>query len=129
VIWKIIRSVLSVVILAVNWVTTPKRPQHSDEVQKQLDEQTQDMALYQFNACPFCVKTRRAIRRLGLNIELRDAKNNPQFKTELIEQGGEYKVPCLAISENGETRWMYESDDIISYLNQRFTQTTTSASS
>ena len=123
-IWKIIRSILSIIILSINWLTTPKRPKYSDEVQQQLDEQTKNMAIYQFNACPFCVKTRRAVRRLGLNIDLRDAKNDPSFKAELIEQGGEYKVPCLAITENGSTRWMYESDDIISYLNQRFKQKT-----
>jgi len=30
------------------------------------------------------------------------------------------KVPCLKITENGEDRWMYESNDIIAYLNGRF---------
>ncbi len=30
------------------------------------------------------------------------------------------KVPCLKIEQAGEVTWMYESNDIISYLNQRF---------
>jgi glutathione S-transferase len=30
-------------------------------------------------------------------------------------------VPCLRIEDNnGDVRWMYESGDIISYLDQRF---------
>ena len=53
----------------------------------------------------------------ALNIELRDAKNDPIFKEELTSQGGKHKVPCLRIEKGeGEVRWMYESDDIIAYL-------------
>jgi glutathione S-transferase len=29
-------------------------------------------------------------------------------------------VPCLLIEEDGEARWMYESNDIIAYLEKRF---------
>ncbi|MDF3852182.1 hypothetical protein [Achromobacter denitrificans] len=29
-------------------------------------------------------------------------------------------MPCLRIEEAGGTRWMYESSDIIAYLEQRF---------
>jgi len=65
---------------------------------------------------------RRAIRRLGLNIETRDALNDPLHKQALVDGGGVYKVPCLAISEDGQTRWLYESSDIIAYLEQRFAQ-------
>jgi len=34
--------------------------------------------------------------------------------------GGKRKVPCLRIEEDGKTEWMYESNDIIAYLEQRF---------
>lgn len=119
---RLIRFVLGQIILVVDWLTSPKKPNHSPEVQANLDQDTASIALYQFKACPFCVKTRRAIRRLGLNIETRDAKNDPDFKQQLITQGGEYKVPCLLIKEDGEERWMYESNDIIAYLNERFAQ-------
>jgi len=116
------RYVLGQIILFVDWVTRPKRPKHPPEVQQALDEQTKDLALYEFQLCPFCVKTRRTIHRLGLNIETRDAKRNPVHKDELVNGGGQYKVPCLAIQEEGKTRWMYESNDIISYLEQRFSR-------
>jgi glutathione S-transferase len=79
------------------------------------------LTLYQYAACPFCVKVRRAMKRSALNIETRDAKRNQRFKEELLQGGGQLKVPCLRIEDNnGDVRWMYESSDIISYLDQRF---------
>lgn len=69
-----VRWLLGRMILFFDWLTQPRKPDHSPEKQAELDAQTGSMALYQYAACPFCVKARRAIRRLGLNIELRDAK-------------------------------------------------------
>ena len=34
--------------------------------------------------------------------------------------GGKIKVPCLHIQEEGQSRWLYESNAIIAYLEQRF---------
>ncbi len=114
---SIIRWLLGRIILFFDWLTQPKKPDHSPEKQAQLDAQTANMALYQYAACPFCVKTRRAIRRLGLNIELRDAKNNPQYRAELEQQGGKQQVPCLRIQQSdGSIRWLYESGDIIEFF-------------
>ena len=118
---RAVRYILGQLIVFLDWITRPTPPKRSEQAQAAIDAQTAGLALYQFRLCPFCVKTRRAMRRLGLNIELRDARNDPQHQQRLVEQGGEYKVPCLAITENGETRWMYESNDIIAYLEQRFT--------
>ncbi|HAI96784.1 MAG TPA: glutaredoxin, partial [Methylococcaceae bacterium] len=36
------------------------------------------------------------------------------------EGGGKLKVPCLRIEEDGKVSWMYESSDIINYLEDRF---------
>ncbi len=118
---SVIRWLLGRLILFFDWLTRPKSLNHSPERQAELDEQTRLMALYQYAACPFCVKTRRAIRRLGLNIELRDAKNDSRFRRELEQEGGKQQVPCLRIENpDGSVTWMYESDDIIRYLQQRF---------
>lgn len=117
----IIRLILGKIILFFDWLTQPKRPERSAEAQAELDRQTASLALYEFYTCPFCVKTRRAVRRLGLNIETRDARNNPDWRSELVGQGGKYQVPCLKITgEDGSVSWMYESNDIIGYLNKRF---------
>jgi hypothetical protein len=34
-----------------------------------------------------------------LNIETRDARNDPRWHNELIDQGGRYQVPCLRIDK------------------------------
>ena len=60
---------------------------------------------------------RRELRRHAINIELRDARNDEGHKQALMDGGGRYKVPCLHISnEAGEPIWLYESNDIITYL-------------
>lgn len=115
-----VRRALGEGILLVDRITRPAWPERSSAQQAALDRETEALALYQFHLCPFCVKTRRAMHRMGLNIRLHDAKNDPDHKQRLVGEGGEYKVPCLAIESDGQTRWMYESDDIIAYLEERF---------
>ena len=78
------------------------------------------LSLYQFYACPFCVKVRRTIHRLNLPVETRDAQNDPGIKAELLQEGGSSKVPCLRIENNEGIQWMYESSDIVDYLEARF---------
>jgi len=120
----VVRAVLGALILLLNWVFTPKSIKREANEQAAIDAQTTKLALYQYAACPFCVKVRRAMKRSALNIETRDAKRSEQFKEELLQGGGQLKVPCLRIEDdNGEVSWMYESGDIISYLESRFNPT------
>jgi|TARA_R110001583_G_scaffold119610_1_gene270949 glutaredoxin len=122
----IIRAILGALILFFNWVFTPKSIKREASEQALIDVETKKLALYQYAACPFCVKVRRAMKRSGLNVETRDAKRSEQFKEELLQGGGQLKVPCLRIEDdNGDVRWMFESGDIISYLEQRFNATDT----
>ena len=116
---KLLREGLGrLVILISIFIPINKYIRSSDE-QKCVDEATRSMSLYQFYACPFCLKTRRALKRLGLNISTRDAQKNPH-RADLLAGGGDIKVPCLRIDNGNDTIWMYESDDIIKYLEQRF---------
>jgi glutaredoxin len=118
---QIIRLILGKLILLYNWVFTPKSIQREPEQQDRVNSQTAHLTLYQYEACPFCVKVRRAMKRHGLNIEVRDVKRSASAKSELMSGGGDLKVPCLRIGE-GERgfHWMYESRDIIAYLEGRF---------
>ena len=119
--FKTLRVALAPVILLLNQLTTPRGITRDPEQQQQIDAATRQLALYQFRSCPFCIKVRRAARRLSLNIEQRDALHDSTHRTALLEGGGEVKVPCLRITENdGQVRWLYESDDIITYLQARF---------
>ena len=120
-IFRTIRWILGQTILFADWVTRPKFREHSPEKQSELDAATANLALYQFRLCPFCVKTRRQIQRLGLNIQTRDARNDPQWNQQLINEGGKYQVPCLRIeNEDGTVEWLYESNNINAYLDQQF---------
>lgn len=119
--FRTVRAILGPVLLLTDKISSPRGIQRPPEQQQQVDEQTRQLALYQFRSCPFCIKVRRAAKRLSLNIEQRDALNNPEHRHALQESGGQIKVPCLRIHEdNGQDRWLYESDDIIAYLQKRF---------
>ena len=112
-----IRWFLGKLILFINAATLPKPILRNGADQDKVDKKTQHYTLYQFEACPFCVKVRRFIRKNNLKINLRDAKNNEIFKSELVNDGGKYKVPCLKIEKtNAKTEWLYESDEIILFL-------------
>ena len=120
-VFRLIRWPLGQIVIFVDWITRPKVPVYPPAKRAELDAITADMKIYHFKQCPFCVKTRRSIRRLGLNIETRDARNDPQWNSELINEGGKYQVPCLRLSkEDGSKEWMYGSDNIIQYLDKRF---------
>ena len=60
------------------------------------------------------------MQKLSADIALRNIHESDEARHELIDGGGKSQVPCLRITENNETRWMYESDDIIDYLESRF---------
>ena len=117
---KALRGGLGQAIVLADLLSRPRPQKRSAQGQAKVDGEAAAMSLYQFHACPFCVKTRRAMHRLNVPIALRDAKNDAQAREQLLAGGGRVKVPCLRIEEAGGTRWMYESNDIIAYLEQRF---------
>jgi len=116
---KTVRNALGMVIVFADWVSRPKALKRTQEHQKRAQETVEGLSLYQFFACPFCVKTRRAIHKLNVDIELRDINKNHTFRQELEEHGGRVKVPCLRIEKGDEVLWMYESNDIIQYLESK----------
>ena len=117
---RFIRLFLGALILFFDWVFTPKSVKRDAISQQQMDAETAGLSLYQYKACPFCVKVRRSIKRNALNINTYDAKRCEKSKNELVEGSGKLKVPCLKIEEsNGDVRWMFESSDIIQYLESR----------
>lgn len=85
-----------------------------------VDQQTANFALYHYESCWFCGKVRRSIEALGLNIELRNIQTDENNYRELITRGGRSTVPCLRIDSPSGEQWMYESADIIAFLNSKF---------
>ena len=119
--FKTIRLIVGPIILFVDKITTPKGIKRPEDEQLQIDKEVGNLVLYQFKTCPFCIKVKRNNSRLSLKIETRDAQHNSTHRKELLQGGGQVKVPCLKIvDEKGNDRWMYESNDIMDYLQSRF---------
>jgi|TARA_B100001245_G_C22867267_1_gene417102 glutaredoxin len=116
---KLLRESSGRLIILIDWIFRPSIIKRSDEDQSKVNQQTKVLKLYQFYACPFCVKARRTIKRLNLQIETRNAQEG-EYRTELEINGGKILVPCLKVEYAGEVNWIYESNDIIKYLEERF---------
>lgn len=115
--FKTIHYTIGPLILLWEKLNTPTGIQRPQGVQQQVDASTRSLVLYQFLMCPFCVTVRRAIKRLSLDIETRDAMRDMASRTQLLQDGGRLQVPCLRITdEQGNVTWMYESHTIVSYL-------------
>jgi len=76
--------------------------------------------LFHSELCGFCHRVRRYMAGGGWDFPLKDTLRDRAARAELIEGGGRPTVPCLKITrDNGEVSWMYESLDIIDYLESR----------
>lgn len=117
---KALRNGLGMLIVFANWLTLPKKVVRTAEQQQWVDEQASELKLYQFNACPFCVKVRRHLHWLNVPVALIEAGQGTAAREELLELGGKKQVPCLRIEVDGGVQWLYESSAIIEYLDGRF---------
>jgi glutaredoxin len=115
---KLIRVIVGNILLLINKLTLPKQVIRNNDQQKVIEAKLKKLSIYEFVMCPFCIKVRRHMHRQNLPIELKDAKESP-YREELQNGGGKIQVPCLKIeNEDGSIKWMYESSDIIQYLDQ-----------
>jgi len=73
-------------------------------------------ALYYYDACPFCQMVLRSLNNVNVEVELRNTLTDPTNRQALIQGGGRSTVPCLRIEKDGQEQWMYESRDIIAFL-------------
>jgi len=118
---KIFREGVGGLMAFVSWLTKPRKIKRSPEEQQRVDTIAENMSMYQYFACPFCIKTRRTVHRLNIPLEYRDAQvRGGEHRNTLEKEGGTIKVPCLRIDEGEQTTWLYESNDIITHLNKTF---------
>lgn len=80
---------------------------------------TETYQLYKTDICGFCHRVRRYLEEAGWEIPMRDTLRDSQALEELIRGGGRATVPCLRIERDGDVEWLYESLDIIAYLEAR----------
>ena len=82
---------------------------------------TDNLTLYQFTTCPYCIRVRMAVKRLGIKLASKNIHQDRDAHRELIAGGGRTMVPCLRIDgPDGQATWMYESADIVRYLKDTF---------
>ena len=77
-------------------------------------------ALYYSQLCYFCQKVFKHLHGRQTSIEARDV-HDAKHSRDLMKGGGKGQVPCLRIereTSQGKTQvqWLYESDDIIAYI-------------
>jgi glutaredoxin len=119
--FRTLRLVLMPFMLLWSRLATPKGIVRTAEDQQEIDQACDKLTLYHFKTCPFCIKVRHEMARLSLPIVLRDAQHDQQHRADLQQGGGKIQTPCLRIAdEQGQVQWLYESGDIIKYLQQRF---------
>ena len=117
---NLIRNILGGIIAAIDFVTRGSKLKRTSQSQQQVEAELQKLSLYQFFACPFCIKTRRAMYKMNLPIVKRNASQGSPFREELLQGGGKIQTPCLRIEKEDGVEWLYESSAIISYLEKRF---------
>jgi len=76
------------------------------------------LELYDFEGCPYCRKVREVLCELDLDYLAHPVAHGSPRAKQLIRLGGKRQVPYL-IDPNTGTR-MYESADIIAYLNEMY---------
>ena len=103
---QIIRFILGRIILFLDWLTSPRPNKISRTELDAIHNKVKNMTIYEFRACPFCVRVRRFMKK----------NNKVIFAQELIDGGGKLQVPCLKIGDSNNSEWLYESKDIILYL-------------
>jgi len=76
------------------------------------------LTLYYRPTCSFCHKVLSWAENAGVSFDLKDISADATNVDALIEKGGKQQVPFLIDEENGKS--MYESDDIIAYLQEQY---------
>jgi len=77
------------------------------------------LELYEFEGCPFCRKVREALSVLDLDAVVYPCpKRGPRFRAEVKRRGGKEQFPYFVDPNTGTE--MYESDDIVRYLFERY---------
>ncbi len=75
------------------------------------------LTLYYRPTCAFCRRVQAVIDRLSLTVELKDITNEAVAE-ELRALGGKVQVPYLV--DDATKTALYESDDIVAYLQKNY---------
>jgi glutathione S-transferase len=76
------------------------------------------LELWDFEACPYCRKVREVLCELDLDYLEHPVARGGSRRAALVARGGKMQAPYLVDPNTGTA--MYESDDIIAYLNSTY---------
>ncbi|MDB5195337.1 MAG: hypothetical protein JWO84_521 [Parcubacteria group bacterium] len=79
------------------------------------------ITLYINPACPFCQKTLEVAREVGAPLTVKNI-HDEGVADELVRIGGKKQMPFMVDDEDEVS--MYESEDIMAYLHQKYSQKT-----
>jgi len=117
---KLFRNALGGLIALFDLITRGRKLKRTPQEQARIETELQTLTLYQFFACPFCIKTRRALHKMNLPIQKKSVTSGSPYREELLKGGGKVQTPCLRIETDGNVEYLYESSAIIDYLKHRF---------
>lgn len=76
------------------------------------------LILFQKEECPYCAKVRQYLSDSQISYVSVVSPSGSESRNVLEQLGGQQQVPFLLDVDRGE--WMYESSDIIEYLEQNY---------
>ena len=90
-----------------------------------LHRMTEQYILYQYDSCPYCRRVRQFLDGVDVSVPMRDILLDREAYIDLIRGGGKGTVPCLRIErDTGDVEWLYESADIVDYINAQHRKNT-----
>lgn len=82
-----------------------------------------DVTLFHRPTCGYCTRVYRALDDMQLKIAGANISQDYEARVQLYKEGGRSQVPALRITHaDGSIEWMYESMDIIDYLQRRVSE-------
>jgi len=73
------------------------------------------LELFYYEECPFCQFVLQTIKKLNILVEYKNIREDSANLNKLLNDTGRRTTPCLYINN----RPMFESSDIVSWLNQQ----------
>lgn len=83
---------------------------------KVISEGYEGFSLYYRGTCPFCRYVSAYLKSRSIVIDSKNITDDKSALNELVNHGGKRQVPCLKITNDSKTRWLYESADIVAFF-------------
>jgi glutathione S-transferase len=108
----------SVVDNVVSAVASAARLARGTRCRVNADRHLKPLTLYNMEGSPYCRKVREVLCELDLECVVRNVPKGSPKRAELEKRGGKVQVPYIIDPNTG--REMYESDDIVAYLEAQY---------